>query len=224
MAVLKEMPDKFFDTCVTSPPYYKKRDYGHPDQLGQEQTPELFVNNLADIFDEVKRTLRDTGSLWVNIDDTFKDGVLIGVPFMLVFELKRRGWIFRGDGIWWKPNCSPEGTSNRLNREHEYLFHFVKQRDYYFDMDSIREPHTNPWVLDCLRKFNADPKARKSMSFFSKEERYAQKQKGMTRAEMGALMNPKGKHKRDVLMETKFYRLKAGLTPEQLRHVLERIQ
>lgn len=224
LSVLKEIPDNFFDTCATSPPYWKKRDYKHPDQIGQEKTPAEFVIALADVFDQVKRVLKPRGSLWINIDDTFHDGVLLGIPFMLVFELKKRGWIFRGDGIWWKPNSSPESADNRLTRAHEYLFHFVKQRDYYFDMDSIREAHTNPWAIDCLRKFNDNPQPRKAnLNFFSKEERYTKKQKGMTRAEMGALMNPKGKHKRDVITEERFFRLKQNLTEEQLRKVLTRL-
>ena len=224
LSVLKDMPDAFFNTCVTSPAYWKKRDYGHPDQLGQEATPELFVERLANIFSEVYRVLKPTGSLWVNIDDTFLDKELLGIPWLLVFELKRRGWHLRGDAIWWKSNSTPEASKTRINRCHEYFFHFTKQlKDYYFDMDSIRDPHTNPWALDCIAKFKANPIKRK-MNLFDKKVRHDQNQKGVTRAEMGAAINPLGKHKRDVFTDGKLLRLKANLPAERLSSLIKEVR
>lgn len=218
--ILSEIPDEFFHCCVTSPPYWKKRDYGHPDQLGMELEPMQFVRNLADIFDQVKRVLKSTGSLWVNIDDTFLERELLGIPWMLAFELKNRGWHLRGDGIWWKTNSAPEGAKNRMSRAHEYMFHFTKMpTGYYFDMDSVRDPHTNPWAIDCLEKFAKNP-VKRPANFFSKKERHEKGHKGMSRAEFGALMNPLGKHKRDVLTDTRYYRLKPNLTPDQIKFVL----
>jgi DNA modification methylase len=217
-SVLKEVPDAFAATCATSPPYWKKRDYGHTGQLGQEATPELFVSRLSDIFDEVQRVLVPTGSLWVNIDDTFLNNELVGVPWLLVFEMKKRGWHLRGDAIWWKSNSTPEPAKNRLSRCHEYVFHFTRQPSgYYFDMDAIREPHTNPWALDCIAKFQANPTAKPKINLFSKKERHDKQQRGVTRAEMGAKMNPLGKHRRDVFTDDRMLRLKADLTRDQLQ-------
>lgn len=68
---LSKIPDKCVHTCVTSPPYFGLRDYGHPDQLGQEATPELYIQKLVEIFSQVKRVLRDDGTLWVNIGDSY---------------------------------------------------------------------------------------------------------------------------------------------------------
>lgn len=224
LAVLKGLDAEWIHCAVTSPPYYHQRDYKVDGQIGQEQTPEDFIRNLADIFDEVKRVLVPEGSLWVNIDDTYHKGQLLGIPWRLALELQRRGWFLRCDNIWFKSDTRPEPVKNRNCRSHEYLFHLTKiQSGYYFDMDAIREPHTNPWVLDCLRKFAAQPDARPRLNPFSKEERHRKQQSGLTRAEMGSRLNPKGRAKRSVWQEHKWFRLKPGLTPEQVTYVLKEL-
>lgn len=68
---LKKLPDKSVNTCITSPPYYGLRDYRNPEQIGLEETPEEFIANLVAVFREVKRVLRDDGTLWVNIGDSY---------------------------------------------------------------------------------------------------------------------------------------------------------
>jgi DNA modification methylase len=68
---LKELPDKSIQMCVTSPPYYALRDYGESDQLGLEDTPEEFVENMVGVFAEVHRVLRDDGTLWLNLGDSY---------------------------------------------------------------------------------------------------------------------------------------------------------
>jgi len=212
--------DASVDCAVTSPPYWKKRDYGHPEQLGQEATPQEFVHNLCNVFDQVHRVLVPTGSLWVNLDDTYAGKQLVGVPWMFAFEMQKRGWFLRSDNIWFKPNGSPEPAKNRTSRAHEYLFHFTKiPTGYYFNMDAVREPHTNPWAIDCLKKFAENPDAKPRINLFSKEKRHAAGQKGVTRAEYGALLNPAGKHKRSML-SARYFRLRQDLTPEQISHVL----
>ena len=68
---LKELEEGSVQTCVTSPPYWGLRDYDDADQLGQEDYPETFVENLTEIFMEVHRVLKDDGTLWLNIGDTY---------------------------------------------------------------------------------------------------------------------------------------------------------
>jgi DNA modification methylase len=68
---LKSLPDASVDCCVTSPPYYGLRDYGHEDQLGTEATPEEYVEKLTAIFAEVMRVLKPHGTLWLNLGDTY---------------------------------------------------------------------------------------------------------------------------------------------------------
>mgnify|MGYP003123765870 CR=1 FL=1 len=68
---LKELPDQSINTCITSPPYWGLRDYQEKEQLGLEDTPDKFVENLVAVFREVKRVLRDDGTVWLNLGDTY---------------------------------------------------------------------------------------------------------------------------------------------------------
>jgi DNA modification methylase len=69
--VLRTLPDGAFQCCVTSPPYYGLRDYGHAGQIGLEPTPDEYVARMVAVFREVRRTLRDDGTLWLNIGDSY---------------------------------------------------------------------------------------------------------------------------------------------------------
>ena len=71
LETLSSLEEKSVNTCVTSPPYWGLRDYGTDDQLGQEETPEKFVENLVNVFREVRRVLRDDGTVWLNIGDSY---------------------------------------------------------------------------------------------------------------------------------------------------------
>lgn len=149
--VLKKIPSESINCCVTSPPYYGLRDYGCPDQIGLEDTPEEYIEKLADTFDEVKRVLRGDGTLWINISDSYagngkgtsrgiKPKDLIGIPWMLAFELRKRGWYLRQDIIWSKPNPMPESVKDRCTKSHEYIFLLSKSLHYYYDAEIIAEP------------------------------------------------------------------------------------
>jgi len=71
---MRSLPDQSVHTCVTSPPYWGLRDYGKDEQIGLEQTPEAFVEALLNVFREVKRVLRDDGTLWLNLGDSYASG------------------------------------------------------------------------------------------------------------------------------------------------------
>ena len=71
LETLKELPDQSVNCCVTSPPYFGLRDYGEADQIGLESTPDDFVDKLVDVFSEVKRVLKDDGTLWLNLGDSY---------------------------------------------------------------------------------------------------------------------------------------------------------
>jgi len=68
---LKKLPDKSIHCCVTSPPYWGLRDYGVDGQIGLEETPDEYVQQLVEVFREVHRVLRDDGTLWLNLGDTY---------------------------------------------------------------------------------------------------------------------------------------------------------
>lgn len=71
LGVLKTLPDNSIDCCVTSPPYYGLRDYGNDGQIGLEETPELYVSKMVQVFSEVKRVLKNEGTLWLNLGDSY---------------------------------------------------------------------------------------------------------------------------------------------------------
>lgn len=166
---LQKYPDNYFRACITSPPYWGLRDYGIDGQIGAEVDVNHYINDLVSVFREVKRTLTDDGTLWLNIGDSYTSGGrtwrdadkkneargmsyrpptpsglkskdLIGVPWKLAFALQEDGWYLRSDIIWYKPNCQPESVKDRPTRSHEYIFLLTKNEKYYYDFEAIKEP------------------------------------------------------------------------------------
>lgn len=140
VARLRDLTDGSVRTCVTSPPYWGLRDYGNDGQLGLESTPQEFVENLCQVFDEVRRVLADDGTLWVNLGDTYAEKSLAGIPWRFAFAMQDRGWCLRQDIIWAKPNPMPESVTDRCTKSHEYVFLLTKNPRYYFDHEAIKEP------------------------------------------------------------------------------------
>jgi DNA modification methylase len=156
-------------TCVTSPPYYGLRDYGHDGQIGLEETPEEYIAAMVEVFSCVRDVLADDGTLWLNIGDSYagnnsqasnngragfgnprervvnrtgeglKTKDLIGIPWMLAFALRADGWYLRQDIIWHKPNPMPESVTDRCTKAHEYIFLLSKSPKYYYDHEAIKE-------------------------------------------------------------------------------------
>jgi DNA modification methylase len=71
LSILPTLPDKCVHCCVTSPPYFNLRDYGHDGQIGLEPTPDEYVSKMVQVFREVRRVLRDDGMLWLNLGDSY---------------------------------------------------------------------------------------------------------------------------------------------------------
>jgi len=147
---MRGLPDQSVHTCVTSPPYFGLRDYGHDGQIGLEPTPGVFVAKLVEVFREVRRVLRDDGTLWLNLGDSYarQEGLkpkdLIGIPWRVAFALQADGWYLRQDIIWHKPNPMPESVRDRCTKAHEYIFLLSKSQRYYFDSEAIKEDAVTP--------------------------------------------------------------------------------
>lgn len=168
--MMATLPDESVDMCVTSPPYWGLRDYGGGEnQLGLEETPQQYVDNMVKVFREVKRVLKPKGTLWLNLGDsyngsggaggdyneggikhgqpkygkknasTLKPKDLVGIPWMVAFALRADGWYLRQDIIWAKPNCMPESVKDRCTKNHEYIFLLSKSKDYFYDNEAIKE-------------------------------------------------------------------------------------
>jgi DNA modification methylase len=166
---LKELEPESVQMCVTSPPYWGLRDYGHDDQLGLEETPEEYTANMVEVFRQVKRVIKDDGTLWLNLGDSYagnnsrastggragygtkREGVfnnlsgnlkqkdLVGIPFRVAFALQADGWYLRQDIIWHKPNPMPESVTDRCTKSHEYIFLLSKSEKYFFDSVGVAE-------------------------------------------------------------------------------------
>ena len=165
LAQLKTLPDASVQCCVTSPPYWGLRDYGVEGQLGLESTPDAYVQKMVQVFREVRRVLKDDGTCWVNLGDSYSAGSsnpspkhstdnvgmvrrvgdlapknLVGIPWRVAFALQADGWYLRSDIIWAKPNPMPESVTDRPTKAHEYLFLLTKSERYFYDAKSIGEP------------------------------------------------------------------------------------
>ena len=108
-------------------------------QLGLEATVEEYVDNSVAVFREVKRLLRNDGTLWIVLGDTYKNKELVGVPWKVTFALKGDGWKLRQEIIWSKLNPMPFSGNDRITRSHEQIFMFSKEARYYYDADAIKE-------------------------------------------------------------------------------------
>ena len=135
---LSELDDSSVQTVVTSPPYFDMRDYGNgEEQLGLQDNAIAFIDELVPYFDEVKRVMKDEGSLFVNINDKMEGGQYQMVPELFLIEMVKRGWRYVDQYLWLKPN--PQYTTNRGSvRNFEPIFHFVKSEDYYFDRQWLK--------------------------------------------------------------------------------------
>lgn len=143
LSVLKNLPSESVQCCVTSPPYFGLRDYGVDGQIGLEPTPDEYIAKMVEVFREVRRVLRDDGTLWLNIGDSYdKEKQLVGIPWRLAFALQSDGWYLRQDIIWHKPNPMPESVKDRCTKAHEYIFLLSKSQRYQFDSDAIKEKGT----------------------------------------------------------------------------------
>lgn len=140
-AVLATLPDESVDCIIGSPPYFSVRDYGVGGQIGLESTVDEYLRNLCSTYGEAKRVLKRSGSCWVVIGDLYIDKNLVLLPARFALGMQAGGWILRNDVIWRKTRCLPHPVKDRLISTHEHVFHFVRSREYYYDLDSIRLPH-----------------------------------------------------------------------------------
>jgi site-specific DNA-methyltransferase (adenine-specific) len=147
LSTLKRLPPASIDCVVTSPPYFNLRDYQHPGQIGLEPEVDQWIGALRGVASELHRVLVPTGSLWLNLGDSYGTGMgtknLNFAPERLALALKEDGWLIRNKVVWAKPNPMPSPVRDRLSCTWEVVYLLVKQRTYFFDLDAIRTPHTS---------------------------------------------------------------------------------
>jgi site-specific DNA-methyltransferase (adenine-specific) len=202
--VLKTLPEKHFNTVVTSPPYWGLRDYGTAEQFGLEDTPEAFVKNLVEVFKEIKRVLRDDGTVWLNLGDTYlQNKHLIGIPWRVAFALQSDGWYLRQDIIWHKPNPMPESVKDRCTKAHEYIFLLSKNSQYYYDNEAIKEK------VEQVSSYKNNPSSSRATKYKNdKDERTHRQGMSKTRGEKLIVTRPNLPSQEDFV---KFLRSKTNV-------------
>ncbi|HJE71441.1 DNA-methyltransferase [Pseudomonas oryzihabitans] len=108
--MMHTLPDKSVHTCVTSPPYFALRDYGVDGQIGLEASPREFIDRLVLVFREVHRVLRDDGTLWVNMGDSYASGGRGGGGSYMA-ERGDGAWHGKGDATGWR--SAPSGWKHK---------------------------------------------------------------------------------------------------------------
>ena len=191
---MRQLPDACVNTVVTSPPYYRQRDYDDKRQVGDEKTPDDYVRSLVTIMEECSRVLKDDGTLWLNLGDKYVNKTLLGMPWRVALALSDSGWHLRSDVIWHKPNAMPHPVSTRPTTDHEYVFLFSKSKDYYYDADAIREPHVT---------FSENSRMAGGRNHFGKRNGTPEAGKNagnsnLHHARWDQAFNPKGRNKRTV--------------------------
>ena len=171
--VLKTFTDDSVDCCITSPPYWGLRDYGEEGQLGLENDFNEYIDKLINIYDEIYRVIKPTGSCFVNLGDTYgtQSGGMAGgfiepkyghsssrkvkqpninlhkslcmIPERFAIRMIENGWTLRNQIIWHKPNQMPSSAKDRFTVDFEKVFFFVKQPMGYYFEQQL-EPYTEP--------------------------------------------------------------------------------
>ena len=109
---MKDVPSGSAHCCVTSPPYFGLRSYvDDPREIGRENTWQLHVMNLVDVFRQVRRVMRDDATCWLNYGDCYDDGTLRSMPHKVISALVEDGWYHRSTIIWSKKSPMPESVS-----------------------------------------------------------------------------------------------------------------
>lgn len=147
--VLDELPAESIDCCMTSPPYWSQRSYAGGG-IGLEEHYEEYVAQLAIILGKVKRLLKPTGSLWLNIGDAYLKKNLLGLPWRVALRLTDdQGWILRNSIVWNKIKGGPDNALDKLRNVHEMLFHLVKSpKGYFYDVDAARNSPRSTKVVN----------------------------------------------------------------------------
>lgn len=139
LSILSNIPSNSIDCCITSPPYWGQRNYANGG-IGLESNPNDFISNILKVTSELRRVLKDKGSFWLNIGDTYKNKAMQAIPWRIAIRMiDEQGWILRNDVIWNKLKGAMDSSSDKLRNIHEMIFHFVKNKDYFYDDMAIRQ-------------------------------------------------------------------------------------
>lgn len=218
-ALAKTLPSESVQCIVTSPPYFGHREYSNGSNLqeyefGRDRSADMYVDRLIELFSELRRALHSSGTLWLNLGDTYREGRLVGIPWRVALGLQASGWMLRSEIIWNKPNAMPSPIKTRPTTAHEQVFLLSKSQNYYYDADAIREPHVT---------FSSESKMKGGRNHLGKKNGTPEngKNKGNSNLHKGRwdqAFHPLGRNKRTVwsIPLGKFREAHFAVFPEQL--------
>jgi site-specific DNA-methyltransferase (adenine-specific) len=137
LSVLRQLPSESVHAAITSPPYWRLRDYDIDGQIGLESTPGEYIDRLLPVFDELRRVLRKDGTCWVVLGDTYVEKCLAFIPSRFGAAMTARNWICRNKIIWHKPNATPSSVADRFTANYEEVFFFTKSKRYFFEQQFV---------------------------------------------------------------------------------------
>jgi len=172
---IREIPEQSIDTTITSPPYWGLRDYGVEGQWGLEPDFKDYLKKLDLLMIEIKRVLKDTGTVWVNLGDTYSGSnkgagtditkakevwipktrpklnniqakSLMCIPDEFKVNCRNAGWHVRNEITWYKANAMPSSVKDRFTNKTEPIFFLAKRAKYYFNLKAVLEDPLAPTV------------------------------------------------------------------------------
>jgi len=183
LQTMRSIPDASVQCCVTSPPYWGLRDYGVDGQIGLEPSLDAYVARMVEVFREVRRCLRDDGTLWLNLGDSYaanrgyqvpdskhidvgnamassvptglKPKDLCMIPWRVALALQADGWWLRSVIVWAKKSPMPESVTDRPTSSWEPIFLLAKSERYYYDAEAVKEPSIHAGHIATSRNPNA---------------------------------------------------------------------
>lgn len=138
------------DLIFTSPAYWQKRDYELEKQIGWEKSAQEYAEVIGELVNDWKQIVKKTGSLFLNIGDSYLDGRLLDIPSLIVSIAQKNGWILRHRIVWEKPNTTPHSARKRLALREESILHFTLTDNYYWDLEGYKKAFgsvSNVWRI-----------------------------------------------------------------------------
>lgn len=137
LKMLSRVEDDSIDCIVTSPPYWSLRRYG-AESISTDNIEE-FIEQIVAVMGQLYRVMKPSGSLWLNMADTYQNKALKGLPWRIALRMMdEQGWILRNDVVWDKQNSAFDSSADHLRNTHEFIFHFVKSDNFYYDDEELR--------------------------------------------------------------------------------------
>lgn len=160
------------DGIFTSVPYFQQIEYGKTGvekgneyEIGWEKTPQKYVENLVDVMKKGADNMKESGVIMININDSFQDGVCVGVVPLLIVEMQKAGFFYLGKTVWVKKDHKPQGNNiKRFANGYEDILVFSKTKNYYYQQLRIYDPNKKASLTRGCSEQGNKGKLKKEMS------------------------------------------------------------